>query len=415
MEIEKLENKRKIKRSKKRKMIVYIVISLLCIILSLGAFFYWYIGKFSNKNSLGVIKGQDSINVLFLGLDIGVVEDKERRDLKRTDTMMLAHVNTVDNTVKVVSIPRDTLFEYGGKPQKINSAYELGGDDLVKKTIEDMLAVKVHYVAKVDYEGFREIIDAIGGVEMPIERDMIYDDDVQDLHIRFYKGDTVKLDGKKSEEFFRWRQNNDGTGFNNGDLDRIENQHKFINRLLEKVKAENSFSDFIKILSIMPKYIQTDMNEDAIINYGKCIFKIKKENFKVTTLNVYPKYIGNISYVVFDKTKNEKIIKDFTDSVSNFNNLSKDSVSIKIINSTKIKGLATELKNQLENNGYTRIDVASSDLENSKSEIQIKDVKYKALISNNIKIKKYVELPTDEKIYDVIIILGKDYKKFGEE
>ena len=65
---------------------------------------------------------------------------------------------------------------------------------------------------------------------MYIERDMDYDDDAQDLHINFKAGETVHLDGKKAEEFFRWRKNNDGTGFADGDLGRIRNQQAFIER-----------------------------------------------------------------------------------------------------------------------------------------------------------------------------------------
>ena len=107
--------------------------------------------------------------------------------------------------------------------------------------------IKINYIVKIDYNAFREIIDAIGGIEMKIERNMIYDDEGQNLHINFKAGEIVTLDGKKAEEFFRWRKNNDGSGFANGDLDRIENQQKFISKVVDKCTSP-------LILFRVPKY-----------------------------------------------------------------------------------------------------------------------------------------------------------------
>ncbi len=79
---------------------------------------------------------------------------------------------------------------------------QLGEKKLVKQLVGNILGVKIDYVVKVDYEGFRGIIDAIGGIDMYIEQDMNYDDPGQDLHIHFNKGETVHLDGKKKLKSF---------------------------------------------------------------------------------------------------------------------------------------------------------------------------------------------------------------------
>jgi anionic cell wall polymer biosynthesis LytR-Cps2A-Psr (LCP) family protein len=73
---------------------------------------------------------------------------------------------------------------------------------------------------------------------MEISSNMNYDDDSQNLHIHFEKGETVHLDGEKAEEFFRWRKNNNGTGLAEGDLGRIENQHMFIEKVIDKLKVQ---------------------------------------------------------------------------------------------------------------------------------------------------------------------------------
>lgn len=64
-----------------------------------------------------------------------------------------------------------------------------------------MLSVNINYIVKIDYEAFRGFIDAIGGVRVDIERDMIYDDPYQNLHINLKKGKDQLLDGGKAEHF----------------------------------------------------------------------------------------------------------------------------------------------------------------------------------------------------------------------
>ncbi len=88
---------------------------------------------------------------------------------------------------------------------------------------------------------------------MYIEQDMNYDDPGQDLHIHFNKGETVHLDGKKAEEFFRWRKNNDGTGLANGDVDRIKNQQKFMNAVIDKVLSVSTITKIDSIAEILNK------------------------------------------------------------------------------------------------------------------------------------------------------------------
>lgn len=406
-------NKRKM--SKGNKILLVIFTSLLVVLLAGGTFFYGYLGKFSKQGLVNAPKGDSPVNILLLGMDIGDVSQKDNDALKRTDTIMVVHFNPKDKSCNIVSIPRDTLMRINGKNQKINVAYELGGEKLLKTAIKDMLNIDIDYMVKLNYEGFRAVIDAIGGVDMDIDRDMVYDDDQQDLHIRFNKGQKVHLDGEKAEEFFRWRKNNDGTGFANGDLDRIENQHKFIEKVVTKVTSPAIITKVPKILNILPKYVETDLSPSAMLSYGSSMATLKSQSVKMKTIDVVPKYIDNVSYVVFDKRKNSETIAMLNDSISTVANLAKKDIAIKVVNCTKIKGLAAGVEKDLQDKGYSKITIGNGKSEYSKSEIMVKEDKYKAFLDNDIKIKNYKAFPEDEKEYDVIIMLGKDYKKFGEE
>lgn len=157
--------------------------------------------------------GNKPVNILLLGMDIGDPNQEDNKDIKRTDTIMVVNYNPETDKITTVSVPRDTLIQNNGNSVKINSAFAIGGYSRIKTEVEGLLNVNINYIVKVDYDAFVDIIDAIGGVKMKIERNMIYDDEGQNLHINFKAGETVKLDGQKAQEFFRWRKNNDGSGF----------------------------------------------------------------------------------------------------------------------------------------------------------------------------------------------------------
>jgi LCP family protein required for cell wall assembly len=210
--------------------------------------------------------------------------------------------------VNIISIPRDTLIIMNNKYKKINEAHAIGGPAYLIDAVENMLDIKVNYYGKVDYEGFRKIIDAFGPIEVKINNNMNYDDNMQNLHIHFKKGEVVQLDGKKAEEFFRWRKNNDGTGLADGDLGRIQNQQLFINKVVEKLKKPTIITKLPSILSVIPNYAESNMSPEDIIKYGYLLSKIDKSKIKFSTIKGDADYISGISYLIYDEKKNSDIL-----------------------------------------------------------------------------------------------------------
>ena len=174
------EKKRKrFKISLKKK-----ILTLICGILGLFIIFIvsnliGFFVKIQNNCSIEAISPEKNhvVNMLVLGLDIGDVDNQGNESIKRTDTMLLVSYNPSNKNTTIVSIPRDTLINENGNRYKINAAYPMGGDSKVVSVVEDLLSIEINYLIKIDYEAFRGIIDAIGGVEMKIEQDMFYDDE----------------------------------------------------------------------------------------------------------------------------------------------------------------------------------------------------------------------------------------------
>lgn len=297
-------------RKKSGKVVTFIV--LLVVIIGAAFYAYSYLLSFSGPTRVGegeintkAVKRNTPVNLLLLGVDIGDPKSKSADDPKRTDTIMLINYNPIIDEINMVSIPRDTLIKINGKNFKINSAHAIGGVNYTIKAVSALLDLDINYYGKVDYEGFRQVIDAVGGVDVKINRRMDYDDASQNLSIHFKKGEIAHLNGEKAEEFFRWRKNNDGTGFIDGDIGRIGNQHMLIENVIDKIKSPACTA---KVLPIIPQYVETNMKPEEIIRYGYIMAKTEKDKINITTLKGDTDYIDDLSYFIYDAKQNTELL-----------------------------------------------------------------------------------------------------------
>lgn len=358
-----------------------------------------------NKRTDNTIEKNNFINILLMGVDIGIPGVKNPP--KRTDTIILLNYNKLIGKINLISIPRDTYIKIDGKSNKINAANVFGGVSALVESVEKMLEVNVDYYVKVDYSGFRQLVDAAGGIDMPITRNMYYDDPTQNLHIYFKKGKTQHLDGKKAEEFIRWRKNNDNTGLANGDIGRISNQQLFMKKFFKKVKSPEIINKLPGILEIIPKYIETNMNIRDIAVYGNKFAKVNMENLEMMTLNGECGDLNKISYFFYDQNKNYDILQMIHDD--NYISINKSSLKIQVLNGTGKSGLAKNFSDFIKSEGYTNVSLGNADITNETklifngldeitTEIIKKDFSVKNIKKNVLK---------DEK-FDIIVVLGND-------
>lgn len=429
---EQIKRKRAIearKRKRKRKKIVSsIIITILVLIFAGGLYAYSFIsGLKTNKLGTGIppASSSDPINILVLGMDVGDAENQGNKAGRRSDTIMVFNYNPNTKKVHLVSVPRDTMIEVdalaNGEYQrywKMNAAYALGGEEEIITHVESLLDVSINYVIEIDYNAFRSIVDAIGGVDMPIEQDMYYDDDEQDLHINFKAGETVHLDGKKAEEFFRWRKNNDGTGLANADLDRIKNQQLFISKVVDKALKPSIVFKAPKILKAVSDNVDTNIPANNLISLGMKILKLKTSDIVMSTLQGDPQYIYGESYLVVDKDSNRDLINslntDNPSSAKNITSIKREDLKVLVLNGTKIDGLASSAKDKLQSLGYSNIEIGNTDTAVSKSVIQTDNKELKEVLKRDIDIEKIDKISKSEnKDYDVVILLGEDYNLFN--
>lgn len=407
------------------KSVTVIITIIIGIVIAVGAYFYIGLSQLSenselNDNSIEDIGGgnqnsvednKESINILALGVDVGTPGSESERDPKRTDTMMVIHYDKLNKAVSVISIPRDTLIKVSGKNTKINAAHAVGGVRYAVDAVEKLLDIDINYYGKVNYEGFREIIDSIGGVDIEIENNMDYDDPAQDLHIHFKKGETVHLDGKKAEEFFRWRKNNNGTGLAEGDLGRIENQHVFISKVMDKLKSPKIIPRIPSVFMTLPKYAETNMSGDEIIKYGYAF--VRSNDVNIETLKGHTKYIGGISYFIYDKDKNKELLSKLNNvTVNNKVNVDKSKINIQVLNGTGEAGLAARYREYLKEKGYKNISIGNTEYSEDTGILLSKDFNNKQVkyFKQDFKINNVKNIEKNDGKFDIIVILGKNNK-----
>ena len=411
------EARRKAKKKAQRKRAVASFVILIFLLIAFTAIYALSFIFFLYSDNLGGGKApakNESLNILVVGMDIGDIDQEGNTGLRRTDTMMVFNYNPITDVVNIVSIPRDTLIEvedaYDSEGNyipywKINAAYALGGEDELVMQVKKLLEIDVNYIVEIDYKAFRSIIDAIGGIEMYIDRNMDYDDDAQNLHIHFKEGETVLLDGEKSEEFIRWRKNNDGSGFVDGDLGRISNQQRFMQAVFKKMMNPLILLDLPDIMNAVKSNVVTNMSGSQIINYALKI--VKNSGISMHTLQGYDEKIYGQSFLVVEKSYNTDIL-DALKSGASVSSVDRTGYNILVLNGTNTNGLAGHFRSDLQKIGYVNVTIDNAE-STDKSIIMCKDSKLRDILKSDTGIGKTSKDISNYPEYDAVIILGEDY------
>ena len=223
-----------------------------------------------------------------------------------TDTMMILNYNPLESKISLLSIPRDTKVIIKDRSRKINFAYPSGGVELVNSTIKELLGIDINYYIYLDTSVFRKIIDILGGVSYDIPIDMNYDDNVQNLHIHLKKGLQI-LDGAQAEQFMRFRHPTSmkkSPGilkyYNGSDLKRIEAQQGFIKEVVKQKANIKYLPKFKDVVTTLFQEVKTNFVMNNAIRLMQKITEISSSDISYYTISGEDKYIGGLSYFVYN-------------------------------------------------------------------------------------------------------------------
>ncbi len=258
------------KSNRKSRWLLKTFLTLFSIVLLAGLSYagYLYIQINNAIESVGtdapVIPDQSAkkkpLTVLLLGTDT-----RAETGSLNTDVIMVASLNPETKSATVLSIPRDTQIKLSGvKTNKANAFYanfmaadKKTADAKTKDLFGRFLNIKIDYVTKIDFKGFEQVIDKLGGLTIDVDMDMCYRDHADGTNIKLKKG-VQELNGEKTLDFVRYRKSNCGTAESN-DMVRNERQQQVIDKTIGSLKSIEGVLKLGQVIEAMGNNMKTDI------------------------------------------------------------------------------------------------------------------------------------------------------------
>ncbi len=261
-------------------------------------------GNISKDNFTGSGTSAKKINGVYShGRNIAL--DELNRLVKNANGMNKAEINEICEE-SFLGIDGVTLTKY------IDEKDSSKKNEMKEKIRKDFgiryLAVLIYYnfgipcdfYANVNISGFRNIVDAIGGVDVYVPNRMYYNDPYQDLHIDIPAGNQ-HLDGKKAEQFVRFR-----SGYYSADIGRIEAQKIFMTAFIKKICSPQTVTKIGDIVEVISENLTTNLSVSDAMYFATRAIEIDFSNIVMLTMPGASQYVGNVSYYLADK---EQIIE----------------------------------------------------------------------------------------------------------
>ena len=267
---------------------------LVCAIYYCGH--YFMSGSLRDANAFADIVENDLGYVLIMGVD------RRDGDVGRSDTLMLAAVDEEQSRATLLSIPRDTRVEVGTYGyDKINHAYAFGGHEMTLAAVEKIVGVPVTHYVLIDTSAFERIVDAVGGVDINVEKRMHYEDPWDDnggLVIDLQPGEQ-HMTGAQAIQYVRYR---DGEG----DIGRIARQQHFMRALLAQFLSPQVIPRLAAVVDEVKNAVETDLNTRQLLTLAKRMKDIEAGGMTMQMVIGTPAYLGDISYWIPDLVETRK-------------------------------------------------------------------------------------------------------------
>ena len=363
-------------KRRKRKLIVRFILTVFVIVFVFSAVFVLAATALKsqrdkqeainseNKSNLSTTISDKKINVAILGTDADEIH---------SDVNIVVSFDTETGEASFVSVPRDTQVfmsesmmlemqnsgrsdyiptKYGTKGEcKLCELYAYAGpeknNEYVVQTIEKLLDVDIDHYIQINLTAFKEIVDAVGGVDMYVPTDMYWDMRDNGGPLINLKEGQQHLDGDKAEQLVRFRK-----GYAQQDVGRVNTQQDFILALISKIlDSENVVGDLTKTINAVYKYVTTDISLSDCISYLKYIplvdiTKISMETIPGEAQNMFIPDLEEI------KVMSDRVFRGIIQEPEETTPEDSKQYSIEVSNGGNIMGYAAKTQERLNGLGY---------------------------------------------------------------
>ena len=290
------------------------------------------------------------VNLLVLGIDR--VLDSSPGSLDgfngRSDTILLLRFDPTNNSVKMLSIPRDSRVNIPGVGYtKVNDANVHGGAGLTARVLSKTLNdVPIDRYIRVTTDAFTELVDLVGGVEVFVPYPMQYEDKTQNLKIDLEAGRQI-LTGEQAEQFARFRKDN------YGDIGRVQRQQILLKALRQRITSPTIIPRIPQAMGLLEKHIDTNLTWEemlALVNLGRQIERDQVQMVMLPGRFSQADEFDNLSYWVVSQTGRDQVMQQYfgiTPQWQSARRRSPNRVRIALQNATDDPGLVNQVREYL--------------------------------------------------------------------
>ncbi len=391
----------------------YLVIAFCILLVLIGAFGYVKykggigsaLAPFLPSPNLVDVFGNPNLRVLVMGLDENWTESDESYTAgARTDTLIGVNIDLANKQVNVLSIPRD-LWVYIPKAGygKINEAYGDGGPERVEATVVKNLGTPAfdNYVV-LRLDATKNIINALGGIDVNVEKDMDYDDTWGHLHIHLKKG-MHHLNGEEAVGYIRFRHDPEG------DFGRMRRQRQIVQILAKRMRDPSIALHLPALLGVVKDNIRTDLPFGKLYELALGMRGVSEQSVHSSVL---PVDIGwtNGESVLFAQSDARKVVHTYL--VAGFGNaFDPSTVHVRVENGSGTPGVASALADFLRQRGFDVVETGNAqNFNNATTTIETADQKMAGEVAKELPVKNPRIALRQVPGVDVVIVIGRDYR-----
>ncbi|MDM9381397.1 LCP family protein [Chlorogloeopsis sp. ULAP01] len=312
------------------------------------------------------------MNILVMGIEPvpGTVDGSPESFAGKSDTMLLLRLNPEDKTMRVLSIPKDTMIAIPESKglNKVSEANAQGGSVLAARVVSRTLSnAPIDRYIRISTSGLRQLVDQLGGVEVFVPKAMEYRDSAGKFSINLVSG-WQTLNGEQAEQFIRFRE------ANTGDLPRVQRQQALIMGLRERLFSPTVLPKLPQLVRIMGKYFDTNLKVEEMMAIVNFTLNLERDNFQMTILpGIFSRLSADPDSYWLDLSGRIDLLTNYTGVI--IGGLKSDarpvtSLKIAIQNSSNQPQLTEKVINSLKQKGFTKI-YAVPDLPDRHSETKI--------------------------------------------
>lgn len=351
-----LEERRAQKRKYRRKQAIIYAITII-----VGLVLMFVVARYSYNKSVRVNVGANSVaqatgdrrlNILVLGTDLLASAGS------RADTILLVSLDLKSGEAGVLSIPRDTRvwLPSHNRWDRVNAAYAYGGPELVMEAVAGLLNVPISYYVQTDFEGFSKIVDILGGVELNVERAMVYEDKAQNLYINLQPGRQV-LNGEKALQYVRYRDRLGDIALVDpfkGEYDgRVERQRQFLSALSKKVLSPSVIPKLPQLISQTLQMVKTNLPWDEVLNIALISGRFSPDRIATAVLPGNSQVLNGAWYWIVNEQKAAQVVDTLIWGKP-------EPLKLTVLNGNGRSGIAQQVANILRSEGYEVVSLGNA-------------------------------------------------------